>query len=510
MCAPNKRNRLPKATAIPDRKVLIHKCGEYESDCISERLKTHGPYPIMLPETQILLLSSVSDRPIETKARFKEGEAKRKKQDQDQRRNVNKQAKKNRKLLKKGPLVSCNQKDCCCQELVFDEDAQARIRTNYVELMTRSECNEIGNVLLMTYIIVKKLNDFRKSYAYEVTFLNDTGEKTGSFSLCTKNFCALFGFGLSKLTILQKRKLDPHKSVTVEIKKKTSKKAAAKQIVHDDLTAVLETEPRETSHYALNDANKQRKYFYRGGLSIFLFWLKYLKIYGNADDKKFLKQGKEKHFYSTYHYKKRVKKNPGFTDDDPMLSPSVSYESARKYWSRYDIKFQSRKCDLCEKCFSLRSAMNATTITPEERTDNKKLLFDHQKSAHLTIFVRRQWSRFVATKGFKAEHICIDYGANPRCPYMELGQAFYNRILGVNFFIITSSLKEQTYIYMYDEQTARKGSDEVISMLAMWLFKHLPPDILELLVHCDGSMGQAWNNRLPLFLEEILDVYSSK
>ena len=160
MCAPNKRKQLPKATAIPDRKVLIDKCGEYESDCISERLKTHGPYPIMLPETQILLLSSVSDRPIETKARFKEGEAKRKNQDQDQRRNVNNQAKKNRKLLQKGPLVSCNQKDCCCQELLFDEDAQARIRTNYVELMTRSECNDIGNVLLMTYIIVKKLNDF--------------------------------------------------------------------------------------------------------------------------------------------------------------------------------------------------------------------------------------------------------------------------------------------------------------------------------------------------------------
>ena len=64
---------------------------------------------------------------------------------------------------------------------------------------------------------------------------------------------------------------------------------------------------------------------------------------------------------------------------------------------------------------------------------NKTLLFEHQKSAHLTIFVRREWSHFVATKAFRAEYICIDYGENSRCPYMELGQAFYSRILGVNF-----------------------------------------------------------------------------
>ena len=104
----------------------------------------------------------------------------------------------------------------------------------------------------------------------------------------------------------------------------------------------------------------------------------------------------------------------------------------------------------------------------------------------------------------------MDYGANPRFPYMELGQAFYNRILGVNFFIITSSLKEQTYIYMYGEQTTKKGYDEVISILEMLLKKHLPSEIMELLVHCDGCMGQAWNNRLPLLFEEILDVYLSK
>ena len=77
MCVPNKRRRLPNATAIPDRKVLVIKCGNYENDSISECLEKHIPYPIKLPETQILSLSSF-DRPIYTKPSFKEVANKRK------------------------------------------------------------------------------------------------------------------------------------------------------------------------------------------------------------------------------------------------------------------------------------------------------------------------------------------------------------------------------------------------------------------------------------------------
>ena len=138
------------------------------------------------------------------------------------------------------------------------------------------------------------------------------------------------------------------------------------QILHNDLTAVLGTELRETSHCALNNANKAHKFFYSGGLCTFKFWFKYLEIYGTEDDKKFLKQGKEKNFYKKYHYLERIKKYPGFTDDDPMLSPSVSYSFSRKYWKLYDINYESRNCDLCKTCFCLRCAMNVTKITQEK------------------------------------------------------------------------------------------------------------------------------------------------
>ena len=326
--------------------------------------------------------------------------------------------------------MSCNKKKCVCQcqELVDDEVAQKRIRKHCVEHCKGSLLEDAANVLLLSYItITTKPNSKTNSFSYNVPSFDEVGKRNGSFALCPHNFSTLFGFTVNKLKTPQKRKTDVSKSVLLQIRKCTQKDTGTRQKVNDDLTAVPETEPRETSHYALNDANKSRRYYYSAGMSIFKFWLKYLDIYGNEDDKKFLKQGKEKNYYNTYH-DKQTKKDPGFTDNDPMLS----------------------------------------------------------------------------------EHLCMDYGANPRCPYMEIGRAYYNRILGVNVFIITSALKEQSYFYMYDEQTAKKGSDEVISLLAMHVKKEVASDMKQLTLHCDGCVGQSWNNRLPLFLEEILDDDSSK
>ena len=143
---------------------------------------------------------------------------------QYQKRNLVKVSKKDKKLLEEGPLVSCNKKKYGWQELVDNVVAQDRLRTNFVELLESSESTDIVMLPILTYIIVKSVKKFRKFYAYEVPSLDDTGKKTGSFSLCQKNLCYLFNFYLTKLKTTQKLKKDPNKCVTVQIKKRHRRK----------------------------------------------------------------------------------------------------------------------------------------------------------------------------------------------------------------------------------------------------------------------------------------------
>ena len=107
---PENRRRLPKEAAIPTRSVLIAKCGNYTRDDISDSSPEHG-YPISLPESEILTLSSPSCTPIELKASFKEGTYKKKQQYQDQQRNGGNVSTKIEKLLEARPIVSCIKKN---------------------------------------------------------------------------------------------------------------------------------------------------------------------------------------------------------------------------------------------------------------------------------------------------------------------------------------------------------------------------------------------------------------
>jgi hypothetical protein len=152
--------------------------------------------------------------------------------------------------------------------------------------------------------------------------------------------------------------------------------------------------------------------------------------------------------------------------------------------------------------------MNRRQNTFEEKEAATQVLFDHQKYAQLAIWVRSEWKRAFCMNMFQKEHLQINFAVNPRCPYMELGQAFYNCIMGVSVFIVVSSLQNHMYVYMLNEQTAKKGSDKVISLMKIHFNKYLNSTIVELDIHCDGYAGRSWNNRLALFCEEMVDPES--
>jgi hypothetical protein len=99
----------------------------------------------------------------------------------------------------------------------------------------------------------------------------------------------------------------------ISLQKKSSGGNAFPQTVRDNLKAVLETEARETPHYAMMSDDNSRRYYYCGGMCLFRFWKKYLEVYGTEEDKLFLAQSEEMGFYPTYHKEQHYKETSQFT-----------------------------------------------------------------------------------------------------------------------------------------------------------------------------------------------------
>ena len=165
------------------------------------------------------------------------------------------------------------------------------------------------------------------------------------------------------------------------------------------------------SHYAPQDEDNSRKYYYCGGLSRFHFWKKYLHTNQNDSDTRFIAQCSQFNLYPTYQRDGRVRRPPDYASDSAgeQLKPSVSYSTAMKWWSQYDIKFESRKCDICETCFSLKSERGRRASTAAEVVDAKKRLLLHQRLAQLAVWVRGGWKRGICLARGQRELLEIDF-----------------------------------------------------------------------------------------------------
>jgi hypothetical protein len=292
----------------------------------------------------------------------------------------------------------------------MDVGTQQILRNNYISTVWAYKNRDAVNLLLTSYIIPKlQANelDTRKicqHYAYQVPRYNSSREPDGTIvALCRPTFSSVLGLGTALMNVLQKRARNA--TECLEAKIKSSGRKGFPQSILDNLIAVLKTEQRENSHYALTSRDNSRRYYYSGGMTLFKFWLKYLEMFGDDNDTLYLAQAGSKTFYPGYQAIQAVKRKPAYTDTDPMLKPSVSYDKAREVWHRYDITFEARKCDICETCFRLRCNMDISSLTGEQKAKAASDLFDHQKLAQLAIWVRTEWKWFCDTHGFFREHL---------------------------------------------------------------------------------------------------------
>jgi hypothetical protein len=119
-------------------------------------------------------------------------------------------------------LEACKKKTVgCCQELVDDKDAQARLRENYAQTVTVATSFDTGNLLLLNYLYIitytlqkRKANitNSCNQFKYKVPQIDEIGNMNGSFDLCCETFKDLFKVGCTWLQGLQRRKMYPAKA----------------------------------------------------------------------------------------------------------------------------------------------------------------------------------------------------------------------------------------------------------------------------------------------------------
>ena len=200
----------------------------------------------------------------------------------------------------------------------------------------------------------------------------------------------------------------------------------------------------------------------------------------------------------------KLKRMPGC-----HVRADVSYTTALRVYNRYAIKVGRLACDTCKVCDSLRMKINTSQGATKKRLQQEWVT--HKRMADEGYKWRKQ-DRSTAQEVLSSTYtMIIDFGQGLRTPTLSFGAAWYRRVVKVMPYIIcgygANGFNNVTY-YVWDETIAKKGADEVISVVHKNILQNLPLGTKHLIIHFDGCFGQANNSPFLSFCADLLDPSS--
>ena len=181
------------------------------------------------------------------------------------------------------------------------------------------------------------------------------------------------------------------------------------------------------------------------------------------------------------------------------------------FTENYNIGFQPPKKDTCTYCDLKKVAIEEKKRNNEDTTEMEQELDRHQRQAKLVQeLLTSQRDLNAEEQEHPTKVIAMDLQQTLPCPRITSSVAYYLRKLWVYNFCIFDVTKGHASMFVWDEVTGGRGSDEVASCLMKWL--HLRQqegenfDILR--IFCDNCGGQ--NKNIHVILAALRIIHQKR
>lgn len=196
---------------------------------------------------------------------------------------------------------------------------------------------------------------------------------------------------------------------------------------------------------------------------------------------------------------------------------ALSYHSFLNIFQKeYNFAFGYPRSDTCSTCDEAKAKKNMLNVelnkasSPETVQSLQKQIKTietelelHQRKGQ-TFYDRKRACRQMCSTKVDHAAIAMDYQKNLSVPNISTNLVYYKRQLTVNLFNIHNLTTGEAYFFCYDQTIARKGSNEVASLLHHYIFNILAPDVKHLHIFCDSCGGQNKNKTLLRYIHYVV------
>lgn len=206
-----------------------------------------------------------------------------------------------------------------------------------------------------------------------------------------------------------------------------------------------------------------------------------------------------------------------YVEQSPSVRP-VSYETYRNiFFKDFNIGFGYPRSDTCSYCDAtkvkvesleskLRLVQSGTEDEPKLKADLKRVEAEAKlhKLRAATFYIRKRIEKKKSRKSNDYEAITMDYCKNLPTPNITTNDVYYKRQLTFISFNIHVLSSNQSVFYTYPQTIAKKGADDVMSLLYHFCAEVLPTQVRHLRIFCDSCAGQNKNFTLVRFLHYLV------
>lgn len=216
-------------------------------------------------------------------------------------------------------------------------------------------------------------------------------------------------------------------------------------------------------------------------------------------------QSTKKYLHPSWNIKKLHTQYQAFCLKEKRNAMSLSY--FRKVFKRIGVIFPKLRTDNdCSKCKDLKSKLKRSVISQDARA---KLENDRKQHLSLASKVVDEYIGAVerAQETFENTEI-ITFGMGTPIDLPSIASTdLTKRRLFLHEFCCFDEQRQMSYVYLWPESVAAKGTQETVSCISQHLHAHLPHETKRLILYCDPYLNQNHNIKLSLFLQKFLDSW---
>lgn len=174
------------------------------------------------------------------------------------------------------------------------------------------------------------------------------------------------------------------------------------------------------------------------------------------------------------------------------IIPAKEDRYRRIFCSEYNTGFKLPKSDTCATCDEYNTLLNTHKGDENKLKEIKTNLDLHQRRAEaMQTNMKNEIQR--SKNENDLEVICFDLQQALPIPQLTVGKAFYLRKIWMYNLGIYDGKTGKSYMNMWTEDVAKRGSDEIASCLLKYIKEHPPTPNKHLIVFTDNCGGQNKN-----------------